>query len=136
MGSLGIIVGGVLILAFGWLAADPIISGLIVLLIAHTTWDLAKRSWNVLIDAVPPGIDLDALEKDLLAAPGVAGVFDLHVWSLNSSERVLTAVLFLQPGADAMAAVARAREVLAARHGIRHATLEPRPLSPQRDSSR
>jgi cobalt-zinc-cadmium efflux system protein len=127
VGSLGIIGGSALILAFGWLWADPLITFLIVALILHTTWDLAKRSWNVLIDGVPPGVDLDALEKDLKAVPGVASVYDLHVWSLNSAERAATVQVFLAPGADHEAVIAAAKKVLADQ-GIAHSTVEARRL--------
>ena len=48
IGSLGIILGSALILAFGWLWADPLISFAIVALILHTTWELAERSWKTL----------------------------------------------------------------------------------------
>ena len=127
VGSLGIIVGSALILAFGWLWADPLISFGIVALILHTTWDLAVRSWNVLIDAVPPGLELDALEKELAALPGVVSVYDLHVWSLNSSERAATVQLFIRDGADHEAAAAAAKALLAQK-GVAHSTVEVRRL--------
>jgi cobalt-zinc-cadmium efflux system protein len=127
VGSLGIIAGSGLILAFGWLWADPLISFGIVALILHTTWDLAVRSWNVLIDAVPPGVELDALERELAALPGIVSVYDLHVWSLNSTERAATVQLFIREGADHETAAQAAKALLAAK-GIGHSTVEVRRL--------
>ncbi len=131
VGSVGIITAGALIYFFHWFIADPIISFLIVALILHTTWDLAKRSWNVLIDAVPPGIKIDELENDLLAVPGVASVYDLHVWSLNSSEKALTAILYIKPNGNLEHALAAAKAVVRGKHGIGHATLQVEYLKPK-----
>ena len=128
VGSVGIIIGGFLMWAFGWYIADPIITFLIVALVGHTAWGLASRSARVLMDSVPPGLSVEALESDLVALEGVAGVHDLHVWSLNSSERVLTAKLLLEPGADGEAVSAAATELLQRAHGIRHTTIEVRTL--------
>ncbi len=124
IGSIGIIAAGLLMIYGGWFIADPLISFVIVGLIFHTTWDLAKRSWNVLIDAVPEGLDRDALEGDLLALEGVAGVHHLHVWSLNSTETIATATLHLQPGTDADRALKAAQSVLREKYKIRRATVQ------------
>lgn len=130
IGSLGIIAAGAMIYFFHWFIADPIITFLIVGLIVHTTWGLAKRSWNVLIDAVPPDVKLEELEGDLLAIPGVASVYDLHVWSLSSSEKALTAVLYVKPNGDPEKALAAAKALVAEKHKIGHATLQVEFLKP------
>lgn len=127
VGSLGIILGSALILTLGWLWADPVISLGIVGLIFHTTWDLAKRSWNVLIDAVPPGTDLQAIERALLAIPGVVSVYDLHAWSLNSAERSATVALYVKADADRDAVLAAAKKALTDA-GLAHSTVELRTL--------
>jgi cobalt-zinc-cadmium efflux system protein len=127
VGSIGIIVSAGLAMSLGWVRADPIATLAIVALVLHSTWDLAKRSWNVLIDAVPPGLDLDELEKALTDVPGVIAVYDLHAWSLNSAERSGTAVLLVQPGADRDVVLAQAKKAFETR-GIGHSTVEIRPM--------
>ncbi len=124
IGSIGIIAAGLLTMAFGWAIADPIITIGIVFLIGRTTWSLLKRSLNVLIDAVPPGVDLDAVESGLLEIGGVVAVHDLHVWSLNASQTVATATLYVQAGTDHEAALAAARALLLEKHGLGHATVQ------------
>lgn len=57
LGSVGVIVAAILMMAFGWFIADPIISFVIVALILHTTWDLAKHSWNALVIGSEHGKD-------------------------------------------------------------------------------
>lgn len=129
LGSVGVILGGLLIWGLGWTTADPIISLGIVLLILKTVWSLAKASWKVLIDSVPDGVVLEEVEADLLAVPGAAAVSDLHVWSLNSSETALTAVLHIRPDADYEAALSAAKAVAVA-HGVTHATIQVERLAP------
>src|SRR5207245_2584088 len=115
---------GLLMMGFGWFIADPIISFVIAALILHTTWDLAKRSWNVLIDAIPPGVTLDEVAATLLTLPGAMSVKDLHVWSLNSSQTALTARLLVQPGTDTNQTLLSARTLMLDKHKIQHATLQ------------
>lgn len=124
VGSIGIIAAGLLTMAFGWSVADPIITVGIVFLIGRTTWGLLKRSINVLIDSVPPGVDLDAIESGLLKVPGVVAVHDLHVWSLNASQTVATATLYVKAGTDHEEALAAARALLLEGHAIGHATVQ------------
>lgn len=128
IGSVGIILASIARLAFGWTLADPIVSVLIVALVLHTTWGLGKASWHVLIDGVPPGTDLDAIETDMLAIPGVVGVHDLHAWSLNSTETIMTATVFVKPGTDLGPVLAAAKAVAREKHGFGHATIQVEPL--------
>jgi cobalt-zinc-cadmium efflux system protein len=73
---------------------------------------------------VPEGLDLDALRRDLGALPGVAGVHDLHVWSVTSGEHNLTAHLVADtPGEDLLARV----HAVAAGYGIEHTTVQIEP---------
>ena len=96
----------------------------IVALIVKTAWGLGKPAWDVLIDAVPEGIDLDRIESDLLAIPGTAVVKDIHVWAFNSHTTTLTATVFIQAGADHDGVLATAKAVLREKYGIRHMTVQ------------
>lgn len=127
LGSVGIILAGLAMIFFGWAWADPIISFGIVALILKTTFELGKRAMHVLLDGVPEGMDLQALETELGALPGAAGVYDLHVWSLNSTDTVATAAIWVKPGADPVA-VMRAAQALLREKGVKHATIQAEPL--------
>lgn len=124
IGSLGVIAAGLMMFYGGWFIADPIISLAIVGLIFFTTWNLAKRSLNVLIDAAPPGLDMRALKADLLALSDVVGIDDFHVWSLNSSQTIATVSLDVKPGGDADKALKAARALLLEKYKIGHATVQ------------
>jgi cobalt-zinc-cadmium efflux system protein len=76
------------------------------------------------MDSVPSGVDMDRLESDLRAVPGVASVIDLHVRALNSLGAELAAKLYARPGADHAAILAAANAFLRERYGIVHSTIQ------------
>lgn len=125
LGSVGVIIGAVVIMVTGWTLVDPIIAVLIGLWVLPRTWKLLREAGQVLMQGVPAGIDLDKVRDMMLAHPGVAKVHDLHVWALGSKEPVLTAHIILTDETQPPDAV---RESLAAAlteaFDIEHATLQ------------
>jgi cobalt-zinc-cadmium efflux system protein len=93
--SLAVVVAGALIMITGWLWLDPAISLLVVLAIVVATWDLLKESINRLLDTVPTHIDPAAIEAWLREQPGVSDLHDLHIWSVSTTEVVLTVHLVM-----------------------------------------
>ena len=88
--SAGVIVAGVVILATGWYAVDPVLSILIAVLIALGAVNLLRRTLLILMEGAPAGTDLGAVTREILAIPGVKGVHDLHVWSIDGEKNVLS----------------------------------------------
>jgi len=91
LGSIGVIVGAVLIRFTGALWLDPLIACLIGLWVVPRTWVLLKEAVNILLQGVPKGMNLQEIEDAMKAVPGVVDVHDLHVWSLTSGKHVLSA---------------------------------------------
>src|SRR3546814_15083490 len=86
LGSLGVIVGALLIYFTGWTQIDPLIAIAIALWVLPRTYVLLKESMNVLLEGVPRGIDLDRIEAMMRADASVHAVHELHVWSLSSGK--------------------------------------------------
>ena len=84
LGSAGALAAGAIILATGWLPADPLISVFISLLILAGAWRLVKESTDILLEATPAGIALDEVHDRIASIPGVTSVHDLHVWTVTS----------------------------------------------------
>ena len=84
LGSIGAIVAGVLILLTGWTPIDPIVSVVIAGLILLGAWRLMKEATGVLLEMVPPHVDMEGVLEDLQSIPNVHNVHDLHVWTLTS----------------------------------------------------
>jgi cobalt-zinc-cadmium efflux system protein len=125
LGSVAAIVAAIVILATGWLPADPLLSILVALLLIASAWRLMRESGLILLEAVPQHIDRNAVSDDLAAhTEGVADIHHMHVWTLDGHQLVATLHARLKAGADAGRSIgaikARLREV----HGILHATVE------------
>jgi cobalt-zinc-cadmium efflux system protein len=84
LGSVGAIVAGMLIWAFAWNWADPVISVLIGLLVVYSSWRLVMESVHVLMESAPLDIDVDEVQQTIAETAGVNDVHDLHVWTITS----------------------------------------------------
>ncbi|WP_455360215.1 cation diffusion facilitator family transporter [Streptomyces sp. SYSU K21746] len=91
LGSAAVLVSALIILTTGWLAADPIASLVIGLMIVPRTWKLLRETLNVLLEAAPKDVDMAEVRAHMLALPGVADVHDLHAWTITSGMPVLSA---------------------------------------------
>jgi cobalt-zinc-cadmium efflux system protein len=78
-------------LTTGWYYADPILSAAIGLFILPRTWKLMSEAVGILLEGTPSNVNLAAVREALLAVRGVAGVHDLHVWTLTSGMNALSA---------------------------------------------
>lgn len=96
LGSVAVIVGAVLIAAFGWVRADSVAGLLIALLILPRTLLLLRDSTRVLLESVPPGLDLADVRRHILEVEHVVDVHDLHVTRVSSDLPVLTAHVTMQ----------------------------------------
>ncbi len=127
IGSVGVMVGAVVILATGAVVADAWVGLAIAVWIVPRSLRLATDALRVLVQAAPEGMDLAEVSADLEDIEGVVEVHDLHVWTLTSDMEVLTAHVMVRTDADHHGVLDTAREVLARRHGIHHATLQVEP---------
>ena len=122
--SAGVVVAGFIILKTGWSLLDPISSLIIVAIILVGTWGLLRDSINLVLDAVPRGIDPGAVEEFLEQLPGVAAIHHLHVWGLSTTETACTAhVVKREPQLDDQLLKTIAHE-LEERFGIAHTTIQ------------
>ena len=125
LGSVGVIIAALIVTFTGWTRADPIIAVLIALWVLPRAWNLFRQSVNVLLEGVPEGLDLSAIDGRLRAVSGVRNVHDLHIWAIGSGKASLTAHLIL---ADSQADVQRvlndASDLLQREFGLTHTTLQ------------
>jgi cobalt-zinc-cadmium efflux system protein len=122
--SLGVVVAGVLILVTGLVWIDPLVSLVILAVIAWGTWGLARDSLTMGLLAAPAGIDLGEVRRHLAGFEGVSAVHDLHVWPMSTTEIALTAHLVM-PGTPAPDSFLRdVAASLEERFGVGHATLQ------------
>lgn len=107
-GSVAAMIAAGIIMATGWVAADPVLSILLSVLLIVSGWNLMKAAAQVLLETAPAHVDMGALQAALSAVPGVERVHDLHVWTVASgtvamSGHAVVTDLTLQP--DALAEI-------------------------------
>jgi len=122
--SLGVALSGAVILWTGWLWLDPAVSIVISVVIVFGTWRLLRRSLDMALQAVPPGIDPEAVRLHLLQISGVGEVHDLHIWPMSTTTTALTAHLIMPAGHPGDACLADVAASLHKRFGIEHATIQ------------
>ena len=129
LGSVGVIIAGVVLITTGWPYADPIIGAAIGLFILPRTWRLAKVALRILLEVAPPEIDVADAENRLGAIEGVEGVHDLHIWTLTSGLNAATGHLQVGANADLATVLRDATTLLKERFDINHVTLQSEPPS-------
>ncbi|WP_158814194.1 cation diffusion facilitator family transporter [Methylocapsa sp. S129] len=122
--SLGVVIAGAIILTTGWTWLDPLVSIVIAILILWGTWGLLRDSLAMALDAVPANIKLDEVRAFLERQPGVAGIHDLHIWPMSTTETALTCHCLLPGGHPGDEFLVRLAHELEARFAIGHATIQ------------
>jgi cobalt-zinc-cadmium efflux system protein len=122
--AVGVVVTGGVILVTGWTWLDPVASLAISAVIVLGTWGLLRESLNMALDATPASIDPAQVRAHLLGQAGVAGLHDLHVWAMSTTETALTCHLLMPRGHPGDAALNAICEGLNERFRIGHATLQ------------
>jgi cobalt-zinc-cadmium efflux system protein len=124
--TIGAVAAGIVIRFTGLNWLDPLVGILIGLLILWNAWSILHEAINILMEATPTDVDVDAMLSDMLNVEGVCGVHDLHIWSITRGLRTLSAHILtndipISEGTKIQAAVS---ETLYHKYGIAHATLQ------------
>lgn len=127
LGSIGTIAAAVVLRATGWEWVDAAAGAAIGMFILPRTWRLGRQAVRILVQAAPPHLDVEALGADLRSLAGVVDVHDLHVWTLTSEMDVASAHVMVSTGTDAHHVLDQARQMLADRYHVAHATLQIEP---------
>ncbi|MGB5961325.1 MAG: cation diffusion facilitator family transporter [Coleofasciculaceae cyanobacterium] len=122
--SAGVVLAGIAILTTGWLWFDPVVSLIIVVVIVVGTWNLLRDSLSLALDAVPEGIEPQAVRTYLSELSGVVEVHDLHIWAMSTTETALTAHLVMLTGNPGDAFLSRISMELHDNFGIEHSTIQ------------
>ena len=122
--SLGVVIAGLAILLTDWHWIDPLVSLIVNAVIIWGTWSLLRGSVEMSLNAVPQGIDPGKVRAFLAGLPGVAGLHDLHIWPVTTTDTALTCHLVMPssyPGDEfLMSAAAELKE----HYKIGHVTLQ------------
>lgn len=93
LASVAVIVAALIMLLTPWswrYLADPVLSGLIGLLILGSAVRVGHESLHILMEGVPLGLTLEEIALALGDIPDVTSVHHLHAWSICSNIRAIS----------------------------------------------
>lgn len=124
VGSVGVLVAGIVTVTTSWPYADVVVAVLVALWVLPRAFSLARAALRILSESSPAHIDVEELRAALCAVEGVTDVHDLHVWTLVPGKDMVTA--HLTSDRDSAQVLDDARAVLTAR-GLDHSTVQVEP---------
>jgi cobalt-zinc-cadmium efflux system protein len=124
--SLAVIVGAGAIWLTGATWVDPVISALIAVVIAVSAIRIIGQTVTILLDTAPAGVSTADLARDMRMVEGVHAVHDLHVWSITSGVRALSAHVIIDdvPPSQSAHLLEEMQSMLRANYQIAHTTLQ------------
>ncbi|ANS75385.1 zinc transporter ZitB [Paenibacillus yonginensis] len=124
LGSVGAIVAGILMYAFGWYIADPIISVVVALLILKSGWGVIQNSVHILMEGTPNTVNQEEVKAELESIDGVVNVHDLHIWCITSGLDALSCHLLIGEEQKYQDVLQQAINRLKDKFGIEHTTIQ------------
>jgi cobalt-zinc-cadmium efflux system protein len=124
LGSVGVVVVGVIISISEFYLIDPIISVGLAFYILPRTWSLMKKSINILMEGVPINISYDEVKKAILQIKGVTGIFDIHIWTITSGMDAITAHVVVSDPSKSQIILKEISSMLEKRFKITHTTIQ------------
>jgi cobalt-zinc-cadmium efflux system protein len=124
--SVGVIVGGLVILYTGWNLVDSLIGIFIGMLILAGAYRVVRESIDIFLEATPKDINMAKMLDDLRKIEGVKEIHHLHLWTITSgiyamSAHVLIEDLLVSRCAQILEEIER---LLQGKYGMEHTTIQ------------
>ena len=130
LASVAALIAGVVIYYTGWTPIDPLLSLFICALILFSAARLLREVLHIIMEGVPPYLDLREVGRAMAGVEGVSSVHDLHIWTLSSGRVVLSAHVNIPSMTQWEGTLRRMQHLINERFGIDHVTLQPELDSP------
>ncbi len=124
LGSVAAIVAGVVIYFGGPLQADPFLSVFVSILILRSALSMLKKSFKLLVDAVPEDLDYEEVGNSIKETPNIVSVHDLHIWDMSASEVALSAHVLVDDIAQWPDSLEEIRARMRTNFQINHVTIQ------------
>ena len=125
LGSVSAILAGFIVWMGGPTIVDPLLSIIVACLLIRATIGIFKESTRVLLDAVPEGVEYEAVGDAIAAVPGVMRVHDLHVWTMAPGHSAIQAHVHIPDPNHWPTVLDAIRHQMAEKFGIDHVSIQP-----------
>lgn len=130
LGSVGVILAGLMIRWFGWAIADSLASMVIGLLITLNAWNLVTQSVNILLEGTPRHLRIPEVIEAMRAIPGVHEVHDVHLWTITTGLDAMSGHVIVEEVSQSAAILSQLNTLLSERFHIAHTTFQLEPHQP------
>ena len=126
LSSVGVVIGGGIILYTGWYLIDPLLSILISLVIVYGAWALVKESVSILLESVPAHINIETISTEIQKIRGVREAYHIHVWTITSGVYAMSGHVLIEDQlvSGSKDVLERIRALLADKFKIEHSTIQ------------
>jgi cobalt-zinc-cadmium efflux system protein len=124
--SVGVIIGGIVIVNTGWYLIDPILSILISCVIIYGAWDLLKESVNILLESAPSHINIESIAALISTVEGIREAYHIHVWTITSGVYAMSAHVIIEDRlvSGCRNVIAEIKDLLSKKFHIEHSTIQ------------
>jgi cobalt-zinc-cadmium efflux system protein len=125
LGSVAAMVAAAVVIMFGWLYADPVLTLGIVVILSRGAYNVLRESGHILLEGVPAGVNLAKIKSTLTEeVAGVDGVHHVHAWGLTAEKPLLTLHALIPENAQVQEVVGDIKRLLKERFDIEHSTIQ------------
>lgn len=127
LGWIAVLIVSVVMMFVNWPILDPLLSIGISIWVLMNVFRNLKSTFKILMQEVPRNVDLKALEAEIMRVTDVEGVHDVHVWSLDGEEHILSCHLVITRNLSLKEweGIKNDTRLLCHKYNISHATIEP-----------
>lgn len=124
LGSVAVLISGLIIYFTNWVKIDPILSLVISGLILIATINILKESWLILMECKPSHVDFNLVERTIKNVANVQAIHDLHIWTLTSGVALLTVHVVVDDCKLCSQIIDEIRDLIQKDFGITHTTIQ------------
>ncbi len=126
LSSVGVIIGGFLILKYHLYIVDTILTILIAVYILGHSYHMLRETINILMESTPGDINIDEMIGEVTKLPEVLDIHHIHIWRLDENQINMEGHILIPPDKlkDLEEIKNRIKNLLLEKFGISHSTLE------------
>ncbi len=126
LSSVGALLAGLAVAAFGWNWLDSVVGIAIAGMLLIATFGIIKDAVHILLEGVPDGVDLRVVKHSLMKIDHVVDVDDIHAWMIDEDYYAFSCHLIVNEKqyTNSRKAVDDAKRLLDDKFGFAHSTVE------------
>lgn len=122
--SVGVIIAGLLMMYSSFYLADPLISGIVALVISRGALKVIRESLHILMEGKPSSLDTNEVKSSLHKISGVIDVHDLRIWTITSGLHYFSCHLSVDKNNPSHTVLDTAVTLLQSKFGISNVTIQ------------